>query len=125
MADGASATDTARAALAELGAAENLAASMAAEVAPWSAHRTGLLVVVGGPVVGWRALRPARRRPARGTGSRRCSRFRRTRAVPAALIALTGAGLLRRRLPALGSASVVVSMWAGAFVGAALPWSSS
>lgn len=119
MADGASASAAARAALTELGAAEDLAASMAAEIAPWSAHRTGLLLLIGGPVVGlaWVAASP----PAAGPWDRVEQALLAVPpypvllalAVPAALIAFAGAGLLRRRLPVLGSASVVASMWAG------------
>ena len=51
--------DAARAAVAELGRPERLAAALAAELAPLNAHRTGLLLLVGGPVVGaaWIAAR--------------------------------------------------------------------
>lgn len=52
MADGASAFEAAREALTELGPAEDLAAAMAAEIVPLTAHRTGLLLLVSGPVVG-------------------------------------------------------------------------
>ena len=119
MADGASASEATRAALTELGAAEDLATSMAAEVAPWSAHRTGLFLLVGGPVVGltWVAASP----PAASPWDRVEQALLAVPpypvllalAVPAALIAFAGAGLMRRRLPVLGAASVVASMWAG------------
>jgi hypothetical protein len=119
MVDGASAADAVRSALTELGPAEDLAAAMAAEIAPLSAHRTGLLFLVAGPVVGlvWVASSP----PAVGPWDRVEQALLAvplypvllTLAVPAALIAFAGAGPVSRRLPVLGSASVVASLWAG------------
>jgi hypothetical protein len=111
--------DAARAAVAELGRPEGLAAALAAELAPLSAHRIGLLLLVGGPVVGvaWMASRS----PSLDWWDRAEQALRAVPAypvllalaVPAALVAVAGAGPLLRRWPRLGSASVLAALCAG------------
>jgi hypothetical protein len=111
--------DAARAAVAELGRPEGLAADLAAELAPLSAHRTGLLLLVGGPVVGMAWI--AARSPALDWWDRAEQALRAVPAypvllalaVPAALVAVVGAGPLCRRWPRLGSASVPAALFAG------------
>ena len=111
--------DAARAAVAELGRPETLAAALAAELAPLSAHRTGLLLLVGGPIVGvaWIAARS----PTPDWWDRAEQALRAVPAypivlalaVPAALVAVVGAGPLCRRWPRLGSVSVLAALCAG------------
>jgi hypothetical protein len=119
MADGASGVEAARAALSELGPADDLATAMAAEIAALGAHRTGLFLLIGGPVVGlaWVASTPSAAGPwdrvEQALGAVPLYPVLLALAVPAALIAFAGAGPLSRRLPVPGSASVVASMCAG------------
>lgn len=111
--------DAAWAAVAELGRPERLAAALAAELAPLTAHRTGLLLLVGGPVVG--AAWIAAGAPAADWWDRAEQALRAVPAypmmlalaVPAALVAVAGAGPLCRRWPRLGSVSVLAALCAG------------
>jgi hypothetical protein len=111
--------DAARAAVAELGRPAAIAAALTAELAPLSAHRTGLMLLVGGPVVGvaWIAAGS----PTLDWWDRVEQALRAVPAypvllalaVPAALVAVVGAGPLCRRWPRLGSASVLAALCAG------------
>lgn len=52
LAAGVAPAAAARAAIGELGTADDLAAAYAAELAPRAAHRTGLALILSGPVIG-------------------------------------------------------------------------
>ncbi|HEY6593953.1 MAG TPA: hypothetical protein VI011_07560 [Asanoa sp.] len=88
----------AAAAIAELGAADDLAAGYAAELAPRAAHRTGLALILSGPVVGsaWLAAGPAADLPGRFTALLTAVPLYPLLlavAVPAAVIGVVGARL--------------------------------
>jgi hypothetical protein len=118
MAAGAAPGTAARAAVAELGDAAPLAAAFAAELARRTAHRIGLALIATGPLVGaaWLAA-GGPGGAAQGLADLLAAAplypLLLAVAVPAALVALTGAGAAARRLPPMarwsGRAAVVAA----------------